>query len=111
MVVGAEEAVSSSPPKGALGQRGVVGTPASQTEPGKGGQSVLRSASNPEGVIGAPRNKPGSETRTGDAGLGRNAVGSRQRPDREAGRAAGPTDNEQHRASKKQRRDVPQKSD
>ncbi|MGW0770389.1 hypothetical protein [Streptomyces sp. NPDC002676] len=114
-VVGAEEPVSSAQPKGSFGQRGVVGAPTAKPEPGTG-QAVLRSASNPEGVIGAPRNNAGStlrdsETSTAGKGLGRGAVGNRQGPDGQAGRASGPAEKEQHRPSQKQRRDVPQKSD
>ncbi|WP_030749351.1 WXG100 family type VII secretion target [Streptomyces sp. NRRL S-31] len=106
MVVGAEEPASSTPPKGAVGQRGVVGAPKAKTEPGSS-QAVLRSASNPEGVIGASRNAGGSQNKgsqTGATGLGRGAVGGRQVP------AGGSAQTEQHRSSQ-QRRDVPQKSD
>ncbi|AEY92079.1 hypothetical protein SHJG_6812 [Streptomyces hygroscopicus subsp. jinggangensis 5008] len=99
MVVGAEEPVSSTPTKGTLGQRGVVGAPAAKAEPGAG-QAVLRSASNPEGVIGAPRSAAGSPL-NGSQGLGRGAVG---------GRAGGAAEMHQQRPSQK-RRDVPQKSD
>ncbi|MET8565794.1 hypothetical protein ABZV75_36520 [Streptomyces flaveolus] len=103
MVVGAEEPVSSTPTKGILGQRGVVGAPTAKAEPGAG-QAVLRSASNPEGVIGAPRNTAGSPLNGsggGSKGLGRGAVGGRP------GQAA---ETQQQRPSQ-QRRDVPQKSD
>ncbi|MEU2224707.1 hypothetical protein [Streptomyces sp. NPDC018347] len=106
MVVGAEEPASSTPPKGAVGQRGVVGAPKGKTEPGSS-QAVLRSASNPEGVIGASRNAGGSQNKgsqPGATGLGRGAVGGRQAP------AGGSAQTEQHRSSQ-QRRDVPQKSD
>jgi hypothetical protein len=115
MVVGADEPVSPAQPKGALGQRGVVGAPAAKAESGVG-QSVLRSASNPEGVIGAPRNAAGSTGAEGsadrarDAGLGRGAVGNRQSADGET-RAGGPTEKQQHRPSQKQRRDAPKKRD
>ncbi|MEU2061325.1 hypothetical protein [Streptomyces sp. NPDC013455] len=106
MVVGADEPVSSTPSKGAVGQRGVVGAPTAKVEPGAG-QGMLRSAGNPEGVIGAPRNTAGSSLKGSDGtGLGRGAVGGRQGP---AG-TGGPAGNEQHR-SPQQRRDVPQKSD
>lgn len=103
MVVGAEEPASSTPTKGALGQRGVVGAPTAKVEPGAG-QAVLRSASNPEGVIGEPRNTAGSPlngSEAGSKGLGRGAVG---------GRAGGVAETHQQRPSQ-QRRDVPQKSD
>ncbi|MEU0337202.1 hypothetical protein [Streptomyces sp. NPDC006193] len=107
MVVGAEEPGSSAPAKGALGQRGVVGAPRPNPEPGAG-QAVLRSASNPEGVVGAPRAAAGSRgAEAGATGLGRGAVGGRQAPGGEAGRASGTG---QHRSSQ-QRRDVPQKND
>ncbi|MGQ5639250.1 MULTISPECIES: hypothetical protein [unclassified Streptomyces] len=116
MVVGADEPVSSAQPKGALGQRGVVGAPMAGEEPDSG-QSVLRSASNPEGVIGAPRGAAGSaraggsEAGTRGAGLGRGAVGNRQNPDEGTDRAGGPTEKQQHRPSQKQRRDAPKKRD
>lgn len=112
MVVGAEEPTSSMPTKGALGQRGVVGAPTAKAEPGAG-QAVLRSVTNPEGVIGAPRNNAGSPlngSETGATGLGRGAVGGRQASATETGRAGGAASTEQHRRSQ-QRRDVPQKSD
>ncbi|MGW0207952.1 hypothetical protein ACWDZ8_19810 [Streptomyces sp. NPDC003233] len=116
MVVGADEPVSSAQPKGALGQRGVVGAPAAKAGPGTG-QSVLRSASNPEGAIGAPRNAAGStlaggsEASSRGAGLGRGAVGNRQNADGETDRVGGPTEKQQHRPSQKQRRDAPKKRD
>ncbi|WEO94935.1 hypothetical protein A6P39_013440 [Streptomyces sp. FXJ1.172] len=115
MVVGAEEPVASTQPKGALGQRGVVGAPTAKADPATG-QSVLRSASNPEGVIGAPRNNGGSalkesEGGVGRTGLGRGAVGDRQGPGGGTGRTGKPAEKEQHRSSQKKRRDVPQKSD
>ncbi|MEV5349271.1 WXG100 family type VII secretion target [Streptomyces achromogenes] len=112
MVVGAEETASATPAKGAFGQRGVVGGPTAKPEPGAG-QAVLRSASNPEGVIGAARNTTGSPLKgsePGATGLGRGAVGGRQAPAGETGRAGGPAPTEQHRSSQ-QRRDVPRKSD
>ncbi|MFF8907887.1 WXG100 family type VII secretion target [Streptomyces olivaceoviridis] len=112
MVVGAEEPSSSTPAKGALSQRGVVGAPTAKAEPGAG-QAVLRSTANPEGVIGAPRNTAGSPLKGSEAGatgLGRGAVGGRQGSTSEAGRAGGSARTEQHRPSQ-QRRDVPQKSD
>jgi hypothetical protein len=116
MVVGADEPVSSAQPKGAFGQRGVVGAPTARDEPGTG-QSVLRSASNPEGVIGAPRNAAGSTLAGGSeavargAGLGRGAVGNRQTPDEGTDRVGGPAEKQQHRPSQKQRRDAPKKRD
>lgn len=116
MVVGAEEPVSSTQPKGALAQRGVVGVPTAKADPATS-QSVLRSASNPEGVIGAPRNNGGSTVKdseggVGRTGLGRGAVGDRQGPEGGTGRAGKPAEKKQHRSSQKQRRDdVPQKSD
>ncbi|MFE9358101.1 hypothetical protein ACFYPB_28890 [Streptomyces olivaceoviridis] len=104
MVVGAEQPASSTTPtKGTLAQRGVVGAPTAKVEPGAG-QAVLRSASNPEGVIGAPRNTAGSRlngAEAGSKGLGRGAVG---------GRAGGAAETHQQRPSQ-QRRDVPEKSD
>ncbi|MFF8732875.1 hypothetical protein ACF073_41405 [Streptomyces sp. NPDC015171] len=107
-VVGAEEPASSATPKGALGQRGVVGAPGAKTEPGAG-QAALRSAGNPKGVIGSSRDSAkGSEP--GGAGLGRGAVGGRQDPGGEAGRAGRTAGTGQHRSSQ-QRRDVPKKSD
>ncbi|MFF4713915.1 hypothetical protein ACFY2V_21315 [Streptomyces eurythermus] len=112
MVVGAEEPASAAPAKNAFGQRGVVGGPTAKPEPGAG-QAVLRSASNPEGVIGAARNTTGSRLKgsePGGTGLGRGAVGGRQAPAGETGRVGGPASTEQHRSSQ-QRRDVPQKSD
>ncbi|MEU6668212.1 hypothetical protein [Streptomyces sp. NPDC046727] len=108
MVVGAEDPVSSPPTKGGLGQRGVVGAPASKADPGAG-QAVLRSASSPEGVIGAPRNSA-KTPESGGAGLGRGALGSRQGSGGESGRTGGTAEKEQHRPSQ-QRRDVPQTSD
>ncbi|GAA2770349.1 hypothetical protein GCM10010521_54170 [Streptomyces rameus] len=108
MVVGAEEPVSSTPAKGTIGQRGVVGIPPAKANPGLG-QAALRSASNPEGVIGAPRNSTqGHEA--GGAGLGRGAVGSRQAPGAAAGRTGGPAEKE-HRHPAQKRRDVPKTSD
>ncbi|MGW5495887.1 hypothetical protein [Streptomyces olivaceoviridis] len=112
MVVGAEEPSSSTPAKGALSQRGVVGAPTAKAEPGSG-QAVLRSAANPEGVIGAPRITAGSPrtgSEAGATGLGRGAVGGRQGSTSETGRAGGSARTEQHHPSQ-QRRDVPQKSD
>jgi hypothetical protein len=116
MVVGADEPASSGQPKGPLGQRGVVGAPTARDESGTG-QSVLRSAGNPEGVIGAPRNAAGSAPGGGSeagargAGLGRGAVGNRQAPDEGTGRVGGPAEKQQHRPSQKQRRDAPKKRD
>jgi hypothetical protein len=115
MVVGAEEPVVSGQPKSALGQRGVVGASAAKVSPGTD-QSVLRSATNPEGVIGTPRNNGASTGKDSKSGggttqLGRGAVGDRQGPTSGTGRAARPTEKAQHRSSQKQRRDVPQKSD
>ncbi|MEU2926384.1 hypothetical protein ABZ636_15275 [Streptomyces sp. NPDC007251] len=116
MVVGADEPVSSAQPKGAIGQRGVVGSPTARDEPGTG-QSVLRSASNPEGVIGVPRNAGGSTPAGGaeagarGAGLGRGAVGNRQNPGEGTDHVGGPTEKQQHRPSQKQRRDAPKKRD
>ncbi|MFF5474375.1 hypothetical protein [Streptomyces achromogenes] len=112
MVVGAEEPASAAPAKGAFGQRGVVGGPTAKPQPGAE-QAVLRSASNPEGVIGAARNTTGSPLKgsePGATGLGRGAVGGRQAPASDSGRAGGPAPTEQHRSSQ-QRRDVPRKSD
>ncbi|MFI0167264.1 hypothetical protein [Streptomyces sp. NPDC017095] len=112
MVVGAEEPASSTPSKGALGRRGVVGAPTAKPEPGAG-QAALRSAANPEGVVGAPRNTSGSPLKGSEAGakgLGRGAVGGRQAPAAETGRTGAPARTEQHRSSQ-ERRDVPQKSD
>ncbi|GHI04457.1 hypothetical protein AQI88_37515 [Streptomyces cellostaticus] len=115
MVVGAEEPVSSTQPKGALGQRGVVGAPAAKADTGTG-QSALRSASNPEGVIGAPRNAAGSKLQESEAGargagLGRGAVGNRQSANGETDRDGGPAGKQQRGPSQKQRRDAPQKRD
>ncbi|MEU6772127.1 hypothetical protein [Streptomyces sp. NPDC046759] len=115
MVVGAEEPVSSAQPKGALGQRGVVGAPTAKADPGTG-QSTLRSASNPEGVIGAPRNAAGStladsEASARGAGLGRGAVGNRQGANGETDRDGGPAKKQPQRPPQKQRRDAPQKRD
>ncbi|MET9072747.1 hypothetical protein ABZX95_11270 [Streptomyces sp. NPDC004232] len=116
MVVGAEEPVSSGQPKGVLGQRGVVGTPTAKADPATS-QSVLRSASNPEGAIGAPRNNGGStlkdsEGGVGRTGLGRGAVGDRQGADGGTGRAGKPAaEKEQRHSSQKKRRDVPHKSE
>lgn len=111
-VVGAEEPVSSTPARGALGQRGVVGSATAKAEPGAG-QAVLRSAANPQGAIGAPRSNAGSSLKGSEAGatgLGRGAVGGRQATTGEDGRAGGSARTEQRRPSQ-QRRDVPQKSD
>ncbi|MFS4094061.1 hypothetical protein [Streptomyces sp. AF1A] len=115
MVVGAEEQVTTGEPRSALGRRGVVGAPAATAQPGTD-QSVPRSAANPEGVIGRPRDNGASASKASEAGggatgLGRNAVGDRQGPTGGTGRAARPTEKDQHRSSQKQRRDVPQKSD
>ncbi|WP_237547167.1 hypothetical protein [Streptomyces sp. SID161] len=107
MVVGAEEPVASAQPKGALGQRGVVGAPEAKSERGTG--QVLRSAGSPDGVIGAPRNSAkGAEN--GGKGLGRGSVGGRRGAVGETGRTGGTGQNEQHRSSQK-RRDEPQTSD
>ncbi|MEU0254674.1 hypothetical protein ABZ299_19660 [Streptomyces sp. NPDC006184] len=111
-VVGAEEPVTNKPSKGALGQRGVVGTPAAKAEPGAS-QAVLRSAGNPEGAIGAPRNTAGSPLKGSEAGakgLGRGAVGGPQGAGDKPGRTGAPAEKEEHRSSR-QRRDVPQTSD
>ncbi|MFI9243323.1 hypothetical protein ACIGXF_12115 [Streptomyces sp. NPDC053086] len=108
MVVGAEEPATSTPSKGTIGQRGVVGAPAAKAQP-DAGQAALRSASNREGVIGAPR-KPATSAESSGAGLGRGAMGGRQTPGGEAGRPGGATDREQRRPSQK-RRDVPQTND
>ncbi|WP_317445713.1 hypothetical protein [Streptomyces collinus] len=115
MVVGAEEPVSATQPKGALGQRGVVGAPTAKAEPGTS-QSVLRSASNPEGAIGAPRNAAGSkfggpETGARGAGLGRGAVGNRQNANGETDGAGAPAEKRQHRRQQKQQREVQEKRD
>ncbi|MFG3011002.1 hypothetical protein ACGFZB_11170 [Streptomyces cinerochromogenes] len=107
-VVGAEEPVSSTPSKGSVGQRGVVGAPTAKAEPGAG-QAVLRSASNPEGVIGAPR-EPAKGSGSSGSGLGRGAVGGRQGPSGGADRTGGTAEKEQRHPSQ-QRRDAPQKSD
>ncbi|MFF9022833.1 hypothetical protein [Streptomyces eurythermus] len=112
MVVGAEEPASTTPAKGAFGQRGVVGGPAAKPEPGAG-QAVLRSASNPEGVIGAARNTTGPQLKgsePGATGLGRGAVGGRQAPAGENRRVGGAASTDQHRSSQ-QRRDAPRQSD
>ncbi|MGW2745707.1 hypothetical protein [Streptomyces sp. NPDC001450] len=114
-VVGAEEPVSSTPPRGTVGQRGVVGAPAAKAERGTA-QEVLRSAANPEGVIGAPRNPAASPIRGsagngGDSGLGRGAVGDRQGSEGGSGRAGEPAEKDHRRQTQKQRRDAPQKSD
>ncbi|MES4889138.1 hypothetical protein [Streptomyces sp. NPDC096012] len=115
MVVGAEEPVSSTQPKGALGARGVVGAPTAKTEPGTS-QSVLRSAGNPEGAIGSPRNAAGSksgDTASGarEAALGRGAVGNRQNANGETDGAGAPAEKRQQRPQQKQRRDVPDNRD
>jgi hypothetical protein len=112
MVVGAEDPASATPAKGAFGQRGVVGGPAAKPEPGAG-QAVLRSASNPEGAIGAARNTTGSQPKgsePGATGLGRGVVGGRQAPTGENGRVGGAASTDQHRSSQ-QRRDAPRQSD
>ncbi|MFJ7151855.1 hypothetical protein ACIQVT_27320 [Streptomyces sp. NPDC100445] len=113
MVVGAEEPVANKSSKGALGRRGVVGTPKAEAEPGAK-QAVLRSAGNPEGAIGAPRNTTGSPLKggeTGAKGLGRGAVGGRQKGSGGTpGRAGEPAEKDEHRSSR-QRRDEPQTSD
>ncbi|MBL1108056.1 hypothetical protein JK361_26285 [Streptomyces sp. 5-8] len=108
MVVGAEEPTSSTPSKGTIGQRGVVGAPTAKTNPGTG-QGVLRSAGNPEGVIGAPRNSAKGADSSG-AGLGRGAVGNSQAPSGETGRTGGTADRDQRRSAQ-QRRDESQTSD
>ncbi|MFF9771039.1 hypothetical protein ACF1GT_31440 [Streptomyces sp. NPDC014636] len=108
MVVGAEEPAPSTPQKGTIGQRGVVGAPTAKAEPGPG-QAALRSANNPEGVIGASRNSAKDRESSG-AGLGRGAVGGRQTPGTETGRTGGAVEKEQRQPSQK-RRDVPQTSD
>ncbi|MFF7241665.1 hypothetical protein [Streptomyces collinus] len=116
MVVGAEEPVSATQPKGTLGQRGVVGAPTAKAEPGTS-QSVLRSASNPEGAIGAQRNAAdskfaGSESGVRGAGLGRGAVGNRQNANGETDGAGAPAEKQQqHRRQQKQRREVQEKRD
>ncbi|MET7290072.1 hypothetical protein [Streptomyces sp. NPDC005573] len=115
-VVGAGEPASSTPAKGALGRRGVVGAPAAETEPGAARQ-VLRSAANPEGVVGAPRGRNGAASPSegpegvGGRGLGRGAVGERQGPEGGNGRTGGTPGKEQRRSSRKHGRDTPQKSD
>ncbi|WP_225101300.1 hypothetical protein [Streptomyces sp. CoH27] len=113
-VIGAEEPGSSTPVKGALGQRGVVGAPAAKAERATA-QEVLRSAGSPNGAIGAPRNSAsppkGSGPSNGGSGLGRGAVGDRSASDGGAGRAGQATEKKQRRASEKQRRDASQNSD
>ncbi|MFI0808472.1 hypothetical protein [Streptomyces echinatus] len=108
MVVGANEPASTTPAKGTIGQRGVVGAATPKPQPGAG-QAALRSASNPEGVIGAPRNSAKGPESSG-AGLGRGAMGSRQAPGAEAGRTGGTGEKEQRHPSRK-RRDESQSSD
>ncbi|MFY4718551.1 hypothetical protein [Streptomyces sp. LaBMicrA B280] len=109
-VVGAEEPVSSSatPPKGAMGQRGVVGKPAVKAEPGAE-QAVLRSASHPDGVVGARAAdtlSKGADSETGARNLGRGAVGGKQSRKNEAGHEDGPGEKNRHRLSLKRRRDA-----
>ncbi|MGW1170345.1 hypothetical protein [Streptomyces sp. NPDC002550] len=108
MVVGAEQPVSSTQPKGALGQRGVVGAPAAKED--RGTSPVLRSARNPEGVIGAPRNAAGS-TRGDSESSARGAADNRRSANGATGRDGGPAEKQQHRPTRKQRRDAPQKRD
>lgn len=99
MVVGAEEPAASTPTKGTIGQRGVVGAPATKTEPGST-QAAPRSASNSDNVIGASRNSAkGSES--GGAGLGRGAVGGRDGASADKGQ----------RHSSQKRHEAPQTSD
>ncbi|GGW81457.1 hypothetical protein GCM10010503_68530 [Streptomyces lucensis JCM 4490] len=107
-VVGAEKPASSMPQKGALGQRGVVGTPTANAESGAG-QAVLRSAGNPEGVIGSARSSAKGSDSSG-AGIGRGAVGNRQGANGGAGRKVGAAEKEQSRPTQ-QRREVPKTSD
>ncbi|MEU3826243.1 hypothetical protein AB0F36_13105 [Streptomyces sp. NPDC029080] len=108
MVVGAEEPATSTPAKGPIAQRGVVGAPVTKAEPGAG-QAALRSANSSEGVIGANRNL-GKSGGPSDAGLGRGAVGSRQTPGGGTGRPGGTADKEERHPAR-QRRDVPQTND
>lgn len=115
MVVGAEEPVSATQPKGALGQRGVVGASAAKADPGTS-QSVLRSASNPEGAIGAQRNAAGSKSGGPESGvrgarLGRGAGGNRQNANGETDGAGAPGEKQQHPRQQKQRREVQEKRD
>ncbi|KUN76013.1 hypothetical protein AQJ66_35295 [Streptomyces bungoensis] len=113
-VVGAEEPVPPTSVKGSAGRRGVVGSPAAKAEPGNA-QEVLRSAANPEGVIGAPRTAAspleGSAGHGGDSGLGRGVVGDRRGPEGGSGRVGESTEKEHRRRAQKQRRDASQKSD
>ncbi|MGW3360665.1 hypothetical protein ACWDFL_35620 [Streptomyces bungoensis] len=113
-VVGAEGSASPKPVKGSAGRRGVVGSPGAKAEPGNA-QEVLRSAANPEGVIGAPRaaasSPKGSTGHGGDPGLGRGAVGDRRGPEGGSDRAGEATEREHRRKARKQRRDASQKSD
>ncbi|MEU2058120.1 WXG100 family type VII secretion target [Streptomyces bungoensis] len=113
-VVGAETPVSSSPVKGAVGRRGVVGAPAAEAERGDA-HEVLRSAANPEGVIGAPRAaaspSKNSAGRGGDSGNGRGVVGDRRGLESGSGLAGESTEKEHRRRAQKQRRDVSNKSD
>ncbi|MEW2620066.1 hypothetical protein [Streptomyces sp. NPDC048106] len=114
-VVGAEEPISSAASqKGAVGQRGVIGAPAAKAEPGAE-RAVLRSASNPEGVVGAPRGgagalSKGADGEAGARGLGRGAVGGGQGSKRQADHRDEPAEKNRHRLSLKRRRDA-QKSD
>lgn len=113
-VVGAEEPVPPTSVKGSAGRLGVVGSPAARPEPGNA-QEVLRSAANPEGVIGASRTTgsppKGSAGHGGDTDLGRGVVGDRQGPEGGSGHADESTQKERRRRARKQRRDASQKSD
>ncbi|MFI9807933.1 hypothetical protein ACIHEJ_26810 [Streptomyces sp. NPDC052301] len=114
-VVGAEEPGSSTPVKGTVGQRGVVGAPAAKLERGDA-QEVLRSASNPQGVIGAPRNAAASSAKGSaghgdDSGITRGVVGDRRGAEGGSARVGESAEKEHHRKTQKQRRDTPQKSD
>ncbi|WP_018544868.1 WXG100 family type VII secretion target [Streptomyces sp. LaPpAH-108] len=97
MVVGAGESSSSTQPKGQLGGRGVIGSPTAKADPAAG-QAALRSARNPNSVVGAPRTKTDTSKDAGK-GLGRGAVGADSHDDKR-----GPS-------QKKKRRDAPKQSD
>ncbi|MGV9428700.1 hypothetical protein ACWDO7_30990 [Streptomyces sp. NPDC003656] len=97
MVVGAEESASSVQPKGQLGGRGVIGSPAAKADPAAG-QAALRSARNSSSVVGAPRSKADTPKDSGK-GLGRGAVGAEAHEEKRGS------------SRKKKRRDAPKQSD
>ncbi|MFJ2728185.1 hypothetical protein [Streptomyces collinus] len=110
-VVGAEEQTVSTPAKGGLGRRGVIGAPSEAAT-----EAVPRSADNPRSVIGTPQNEAAAGTRgtargIGAAGLGRGAESDRQARNSGTNGAGAPGEGEERGRTKRQRRNASPKSD